>query len=191
MPKQKLARISITVPEKTVDALDQKIVDQHYESRSQAIVDMINKHLIADQEQRNEVMVGTFTLLYDASSTALRIGLLDLQQQFLEQVVSSLHIQLDDHKILEVMILQGVSSELKVISQHFSALKGVIKRTFGVDGRCDAANSAKCKELRSFKMGQLYRSQGHKDQITNKQQAHATAANHRPNRAKRNARISQ
>jgi Predicted transcriptional regulators containing the CopG/Arc/MetJ DNA-binding domain and a metal-binding domain len=52
VPKQKLARISITVPEKTVDALDQKIVDQHYESRSQAIVDMINKHLIADQEQR-------------------------------------------------------------------------------------------------------------------------------------------
>ncbi len=97
MPKQKLARISITVPEKTVDALDQKIADQHYESRSQAIVDMINKHLIADQEQRNEVMVGTFTLLYDASSTALRIQLLDLQQQFLEQVVSSLHIQLDDH----------------------------------------------------------------------------------------------
>jgi Predicted transcriptional regulators containing the CopG/Arc/MetJ DNA-binding domain and a metal-binding domain len=72
-------------------------------------------------------MVGTFTLLYDASSTALRIQLLDLQQQFLEQVVSSLHIQLDDHKILEVMILQGVSSELKVISQHFSALKSVIK----------------------------------------------------------------
>ena len=46
MPKHKLARISITVPELTVDALDQKIVDQHYESRSQAIVDMINKHLI-------------------------------------------------------------------------------------------------------------------------------------------------
>ena len=59
MPKHKLARISITVPELTVDALDQKIVDQHYESRSQAIVDMINKHLIADQEQRNAVMVGT------------------------------------------------------------------------------------------------------------------------------------
>ena len=46
MPKHKLARISITVPELTVDALDQKIVDQHYESRSQAIVDMINKHCL-------------------------------------------------------------------------------------------------------------------------------------------------
>ena len=127
MPKNKLARISITVPELTVDALDQKIVDQHYESRSQAIVDMINKHLIADQEQRNAVMVGTFTLLYDASVKPLRVQLLDLQQQFLEQVVSSLHIQLDEQKILEVMILQGVTTELKALSQQFIALKGVIK----------------------------------------------------------------
>ena len=127
MPEHKLARISITVPELTVDALDQKIVDQHYESRSQAIVDMINKHLIADQEQRNAVMVGTFTLLYDASVTPLRVQLLDLQQQFLEQVVSSLHIQLDEQKILEVMILQGLTTELKALSQQFIALKGVIK----------------------------------------------------------------
>lgn len=37
-------------------------------------------------------------------------------------------------------------------------------------------------------MGQLYRSQDQfKDQITNQKQAHANAANHRPNRAKRNA----
>lgn len=127
MGKAKLARISITVPETTVQALDQKIVDQHYESRSQAIVDMINKHLIADQELRNEVMVGTFTLLYDASVMSFRVQLLDLQAQFLQQVVSSLHIQLDEQKILEVMILQGLSSELKEISEHFCALKGVIK----------------------------------------------------------------
>jgi len=86
--KQKLARISITVPETTLNALDQKIVEQNYESRSQAIVDMINKHLIAEQEQANEVMVGTLTLLYDASQMTLRNQLVDLQQQFLAQVIS-------------------------------------------------------------------------------------------------------
>ena len=86
MPKHKLARISITVPELTVDALDQKIVDQHHGAVLKAIVDMINKHLIADQEQRRAVMVGTFTLLYDASFTPLRVQLLDLAT-ILEQVV--------------------------------------------------------------------------------------------------------
>ncbi|WP_260391442.1 CopG family ribbon-helix-helix protein, partial [Acinetobacter nosocomialis] len=112
-----LARISITVPESTLNALDQKIVEQNYESRSQAIVDMINKHLIAEQAQANEVMVGTLTLLYDASQMTLRNQLVDLQQQFLAQVISSLHIQLDQQKILQVMLMQGASSELRQISQ--------------------------------------------------------------------------
>jgi CopG family nickel-responsive transcriptional regulator len=127
VPKQKLARISITVPEQTLNALDQKIVEQHYESRSQAIVDMINKHLIADHIEHNAVMVGTLTLLYDVSLKPLRTQLIDLQQQFLSQVISSLHIQLDDEKILQVMLMQGVSDELQHISQQFIALKGVIK----------------------------------------------------------------
>lgn len=127
MPKTKLARISVTVPETTLNALDQKIVDQHYESRSQAIVDMINQHLIAVQAHSNAVMVGTLTLLYEVEYIQLRNQLIDLQQQFLAQVISSLHIQLDQQKILQVMLMQGASSELRHISQQFIVLKGVIK----------------------------------------------------------------
>lgn len=127
MPKQKLARISITVPETTLQAMDHKIVEQHYESRSQAIVDMINRHLIDDLVIRDEVMVGTLTLLYNVSLKPLRSQLVDLQQQYLAQVINSLHIQLDDEKILQVMLMQGASSDLKEISEQFIALKGVIK----------------------------------------------------------------
>ncbi|WP_291354536.1 CopG family ribbon-helix-helix protein [Acinetobacter sp. UBA3106] len=127
MPKVKLARISVTVPETTLNALDEKIVEQHYESRSQAIVDMINRHLIDDLVIRDEVMVGTLTLLYDVSLKPLRSQLVDLQQQYLAQVINSLHIQLDDEKILQVMLMQGASSDLKEISEQFIALKGVIK----------------------------------------------------------------
>lgn len=127
MAKPKLTRISITVPEDTVTSLDQKIVEEHYESRSQAIVDMINRHLIHHYTTENSVMVGTLTLLYSRDAGNIRVYLSDLQQQFLEQVISSLHIQLDDQKILEVILLQGKSNTLKQISQQFIALKGVIK----------------------------------------------------------------
>ncbi|WP_180053251.1 transcriptional regulator [Acinetobacter sp. YH12236] len=127
MSKPKLARISITVPETTLQAMDQKIVEQHYESRSQAIVDMINRHLIDELVSRDEVMVGTLTLVYEVSLKPLRSQLVDLQQQYLEQVISSLHIQLDDQKVLQVMLMQGVSSDLKEISEQFIALKGVLK----------------------------------------------------------------
>ena len=88
---------------------------------------MINRHLIDDLAKNDEVMVGTLTLLYDVSLKPLRTQLVDLQQQHLAQVISSLHIQLDDDKVLQVMLMQGVSSDLKAISQQFIALKGVIK----------------------------------------------------------------
>ena len=59
---------------------------------------MINRHLIDDLVFRDEVMVGTLTLLYDVSLKPLRSQLVDLQQQYLAQVINSLHIQLDDEK---------------------------------------------------------------------------------------------
>ena len=127
MPKTKLARISITVPEPTLVALDQKIVEQHYENRSQAIVDMIHQHLVSANDQANAVMVGTLTLLYSIQSKSIHYQIIDLQQKYLKEVISSQHIQLDEQKIMQVMLLQGQSHDLKQISQSFIALKGVIK----------------------------------------------------------------
>lgn len=127
MLKTKLARISITVPEPTLLALDQKIVEQHYENRSQAIVDMIHQHLVSANDQANAVMVGTLTLLYSIQSKSIHYQIIDLQQKYLKEVISSQHIQLDEQKIMQVMLLQGQSHDLKQISQSFIALKGVIK----------------------------------------------------------------
>jgi CopG family transcriptional regulator, nickel-responsive regulator len=127
VPKTKLARISITVPEPTLVALDQKIVEQHYENRSQAIVDMIHQHLVDANDQANAVMVGTLTLLYSIQSKNIHYQIIDLQQHYLKEVISSQHIQLDEQKIMQVMLLQGQSHDLKQISQAFIALKGVIK----------------------------------------------------------------
>lgn len=127
MAKKKLTRISITVPEDSLMALDQKIVAEQYESRSQAIVDMIHHHLTIVDVNNNEVMVGTFTLLYDRTISNIRMHIDELQRKYFEQVISSLNIPLDNDKILEVMLMQGTSTDLKKISQQFIALKGVMK----------------------------------------------------------------
>lgn len=108
-------------------ALDQKIVAEQYESRSQAIVDMIHHHLTIVDVKNNEVMVGTFTLLYDRTISHIRMHIDELQRQYFEQVISSLNIPLNNDKILEVMLMQGTSTDLKKISQQFIALKGVMK----------------------------------------------------------------
>lgn len=127
MTKSKLARITITLPERLLIALDEKIVQPNYETRSQALVDMIHQHIVAKDDQENAVMVGTLTLLYSIESKNIHYQIIDLQQKYLKEVISSQHIQLDDQKIMQVMLLQGQSHELKRISQSLIALKGVIK----------------------------------------------------------------
>ena len=47
----------MTVPEQMMHPLDQKIVERNYQSHSQAVVDMINKHVIAGHTEHNAVMV--------------------------------------------------------------------------------------------------------------------------------------
>ena len=127
MAKKKLTRISITVPEDCLEALDTKIVEQQYESRSQAIVDMIRHHLTLVDVKNNEVMVGTLTLLYDRTVSNIRKHIDELQHQYLPQVISSFYIQLDHDRILEVLLMQGTSRDLHQISQQFIALKGIIR----------------------------------------------------------------
>ena len=47
MSKEKISRISISMPESLLDGLDQMVSERGFESRSQAICDMIN-HQIND-----------------------------------------------------------------------------------------------------------------------------------------------
>lgn len=57
----------MTVPEQMMHPLDQKIVERNYQSHSQAVVDMINKHVIAGHTEHNAVKVDISILLYDVS----------------------------------------------------------------------------------------------------------------------------
>lgn len=57
-------------------------------------------------------MVRPVTLLYEHKHSTLCNQLFNLQKHFLTQVIHSLPIHLDEQKILQVRLVQGVSSEL-------------------------------------------------------------------------------
>jgi CopG family nickel-responsive transcriptional regulator len=98
-----------------------------YESRSQAISDMINQQLIEHKrELGDEVMVGTITLFYDRATRGLQKRLSDLQYNHIAEVISSLHVHLTEDKIMEVLLVQGPAPQLQGIANTMRALKGVI-----------------------------------------------------------------
>lgn len=125
--KNLVSRISISLPEELLIDLDEMVERRGFESRSQAIGDMINRHVVEHKrELGDEVMAGTVTLLYDHSTRGLQKQLADLQHDYIDEVISSLHVHLMHHQTMEVILVQGPVLRLQQIADEMITQRGVI-----------------------------------------------------------------
>lgn len=124
---QLVNRISISLPEDLHAELDVMVAERGFESRSQAINDMLRQSLAEHKRQTgNEVMVGTITILYNNATRGLQKTLADLQYRFLDEVISSLHVHLTDNQTMEVILVQGPAQKMQAIGNEMITLRGVI-----------------------------------------------------------------
>lgn len=125
--RQNVARISISLPDVLQSELDAMVQERGYESRSKAVNDMLRQSLIEHKRQTSEeTLVGTITILYVNSTKGLQEKLADLQYQYLDEVISSLHVNLADKKTMEVMLVQGSAKKMQKIADEMITLRGVV-----------------------------------------------------------------
>jgi len=125
--KQGVSRISISLSEQLLRDMDLLVEQRGFESRSQAMASMI-QHQVTEHrcEVGDEVMAGTINLVYDHSTPGLQKQLTDLQHEFIDEVISSLHVYLLQAKTMEVILVQGPASKLKMIAEKMESCRGVI-----------------------------------------------------------------
>ena len=122
-----VSRISISLDESLLTEIDWMAEKRGYQSRSQAISDMAKNQLVDyRRELGNEVMAGTITLFYDRSVRGLQKTLSDIQYQHIDEVISSLHVHLEEDKLMEVLLVQGPTAKLHAILDAMVVQKGVI-----------------------------------------------------------------
>lgn len=125
--KAPVNRISISLPDDLHAELDIMVAERGFESRSQAINDMLRQSLVEHKRQiSNEVMVGTITILYNNATRGLQKTLADLQYRYLDEVISSLHVHLMDNQTMEVILVQGPAQKVQTIANAIITLRGVI-----------------------------------------------------------------
>ena len=67
-----LRRITVSMPEDTYQALDRLVTERGFDSRSQAIVEMIHQQAAEHLGKiGTQVMAGTLTMIYDESKSTL------------------------------------------------------------------------------------------------------------------------
>jgi len=122
-----VSRISISLPELLLRELDAMVAGRGFESRSQAIAEMISHQVTAHKRERgDQVMAGTITLLYDHSTPRLQKILADLQHEHIDEVISSLHVHLMHSQTMEVILVQGPAAKLQQIADEMITNRGVI-----------------------------------------------------------------
>ena len=105
---------------------DKLIAKQGYKNRSEAIRDLIRRQLSGDQLQDPKAdAVGAVFLVYNHNSTKLMQKLTELQHSHLLHAISSLHVHLDEHDCLEVIVLRGQVGEINKMADTLLSMKGV------------------------------------------------------------------
>ncbi|NJE54897.1 MULTISPECIES: nickel-responsive transcriptional regulator NikR [Thermococcus] len=122
----KVVRFGVSVPEELLEKFDRIIEEKGYVNRSEAIRDLMRDFIIRHEWETGDTEVaGTITMLYNHDEADVVKELLDLQHEYLEEIVSSIHVHMDEHNCLEVVIVKGKASRIKEIADRLLSLKGV------------------------------------------------------------------
>ena len=124
-------RFGVSLDGALLDQFDRMIRRKGYTNRSEAIRDLIREGLVREQwELGTEEAVGTLTLVYNHEVRELADRLTDLQHAHFQSIVSTLHVHLDPHHCLEVLVLRGKADALKAIADRLIGTRGVKHGTF-------------------------------------------------------------
>ena len=127
----KLTRFGVSLDEELLEPFDALCAVKGYSNRSEAIRDLIRKALVAEEWQQADGQgAGTLTLVYDHHQNHLARRLTQMQHDEHDIIIATLHVHLDHHNCLEVLILKGEAARVRALADKLISCKGVKHGTF-------------------------------------------------------------
>ena len=118
-------RFGVSIDSKLLDNFDQSIKNKGYENRSEALRDLIRDFLVKEKILRDEQIAGVISIVYDHHEGDLSKLLTEIQHDHVDIIISTLHVHLDHHNCLEVIVVKGQSNQVKAFSDSLSIIKGI------------------------------------------------------------------
>ena len=122
-----LMRFSVAMPEDLLMEFDEMVARRGIaKNRSEVVRDLVREALI---EARCEVpaaqVMGTLTIVFNHHAPDLQEKLDHIQHEHFGMVVSSMHVHVDEHNCLEVIVLRGFVEDVQAIADRILGTKGV------------------------------------------------------------------
>lgn len=121
-----IIRFSVSLPKQLLTELDNKVATQGYASRSEFTRDLIRDKIVRDSWDGGESgLIGVLSIIYDHHQSELLNKMTRLQHDAEIEVVCSMHVHMDHHNCLEIIVLKGDASHIRCFSDKIAGLKGV------------------------------------------------------------------
>lgn len=121
-----IIRFGVSLDEGLLKKFDALCEERGYQTRSEAIRDLIRNSLVQREwDDSGAEVAGSLTLVYDHHTSNLSQRLTEIQHGFHEYIIASTHVHLDHDNCLETLVLKGPAQELRTLAQQLIATRGV------------------------------------------------------------------
>jgi CopG family nickel-responsive transcriptional regulator len=121
-----LARFGVSLDEELLKALDSFVIENRLPNRSQAIRHLVEKNLVEKKWQCNQIVAGAVVLLYDHHKGDISTKSNDIQHDYYDVILSSLHFHLNHDNCLEIIAVKGTAKRLTELSDKLIGMKNII-----------------------------------------------------------------
>jgi len=122
----KTIRFGVSLNSDLLEQFDHLCDEKSYPNRSEAIRDLIRAVLVEKEQQANETEIAAvLSLVYDHHVSDLSQRLVEIQHDEHEVILTTVHVHLDHHNCLEVLILKGAGDAIRRLADRLIATKGV------------------------------------------------------------------
>jgi CopG family nickel-responsive transcriptional regulator len=122
-----MQRITVTIDDELLAAIDKAIAGRGYQNRSEAIRDLVRAGM-AELEERAPVDhegVAALLYVYDHEGRELAKRLTRASHDHHDLSLATMHVHLDHESCLEVAVLRGAMNEIRHFAERVIAERGV------------------------------------------------------------------
>ncbi len=123
--EEEIVRFSVSVPKEIFEFLEDYVSKTGYASRSELLRDLVRKEIIEEQWKGDKEVIGILALIYRHHERNVVENLLELQHSAYLNILSSLHIHLNEEECLEIIVIRGKPERIKSLEGQISGLFGV------------------------------------------------------------------
>ncbi len=120
-----VVRFGVSFEKEVLDALDEYVEENSFSNRSQALRQLVNRHLVEKNWQCNNQVAGALTLVYNHHKRDIANHLNEIQLHFTGEILSIQRFMLSEEHSMEVLALNGISARLTELSEKLISVKGI------------------------------------------------------------------